>query len=187
MSDTTTSSNSWFTLIDHKTINPKAITELDIAIRVANVLACEDYIIESFSNKYYHSEQIDRIRQLHDICGNKKHTGGSDIIIKNQDFERIGVEVKRVLSFHSFQTALGQTITFLHNPQYVYNKTKEGKMNTKFNFIAGIIFANNFVSERLAKDIQNIMKNIDEPIIIRTLFGVGDSKIKNIVSRFYKK
>lgn len=161
------------------------INELDITLRISEVLICEGYYVESISNKYSFGFQSDRKKKMYEICKNRRHNGGSDIIIRNEDFKRIGIEVKKVLSFQSFQTALGQVITFLNNDQYSNTKTNEGKIISKFTFHEGIIFANNFKSEKTALLIQNILKNLLFPITIRTLFGIGESKIKNIKSKYY--
>jgi hypothetical protein len=182
------SNNSWFKVSKPTTVGVKiieSINELDVALRVSEVLACEGYYIESISNRYTFGFQTDRKKKLYEICENRRHGGGADIIIKNEDFKRIGVEVKRVLSFYSFQTALGQVITFLNNDQFSNMRTKEGKITSKFNFHEGVIFANNFSDERTAIIIQNVMKNLLFPITIRTLFGIGESKIKNIKSKYY--
>jgi hypothetical protein len=86
-------------------------SELLIMIRVAKRLKELGFVVESKSCSIprYSLNENGYDSVWHDIC-ERSHTGGFDLCVLGDNWERIGVEVKNILTMSAFHTALGQCI-----------------------------------------------------------------------------
>ena len=138
----------------------KLLPEEEVAVSVAEVLMCEGFLLQSISSNYKHQNHP----RLNDLC-QYRHPAGFDLIFIDESWNKMGVEVKPTLTMNSFQSALGQSIAYLHR-------------DTKIK--SAIIFARRFQNERTLKIVREIMGKIHEPIMIRTLQTIGQNLIKEI-------
>ena len=125
---------SWVNYIQ---LNKNRFKEGDVLKAVGEVLASEAYYIKSVSNRYS-LQQRQKFKRLCEFT----HGGGFDLLLLNLDFGLIGVEVKSILSMHSYQSALGQCFVYMNEELYRH-KLKEV-----------IIFAHRFQNDRIFEYIK---------------------------------
>lgn len=143
-------------LIGWKAIKNKRYREAEVLVMVAQILISEGYYVKSISNSY---QRIDRLRYgFNKIC-EFTHKGGFDLVILNDEFKETGIEVKSTLGMGSYQSALGQCMVYLNNPD---NKPRNA-------IIFGYKFESDKIYEQIRYDYNRTVAKTGLPLTIRVI------------------
>ena len=119
--------------------------EICVMVRIAKLFKEQGHIIDSKSAISLTALKNLDYQQEYESISDRTHFGGFDLHVLAEGWERIGIEVKGVLTMARFENALGQCISRL-----AQNKADKA-----------IIYAKKYANEKTRKTIEKILIRLD--------------------------